>query len=515
VSVAEQALRAVRIGFAARTVRKSRTEEERQQALKALATLFADARGVTMKFGQLFAGHDVSSPLAELTTSVQPAPLEEIRPAIEAGIGRSTNQVFLSIDESDAAASLGQVHHAVLKNGNHVAVKVQYPGIAQSVDAELKLAGLIPRLGPARKWDFAMDGYRAALAENLDRELDYRSEARRQSDFFQKVRVQGLVVPRVHDEFTSRTTLVQDWATGVRLADVLQWTADERNEIGRILLATLFTSLFEHGEVHGDPHPGNFLYRKNVTGDPEVVLLDYGCTLPVDRAARLSLLKLILGLRAKMPLPWLSIYGAMGFDAAKLSRIAGALPIVSRILFHPFLAGQPFCVSQWDLRKRFESALGEDRWWFRSAGAPSIILLLRAFHGVAQQLDLLKARLDWMQILESSVSRRTFRDAENLAPPDVQGVAHGGSGSEVASSSAVYLKVLVEENGREIAAITLPSEAALNLETLMPSDVVRDVQGSGEFDLEAAHRRLRATGLRPQEILRRVKGDRSLRVWLE
>jgi len=113
--------------------------------------LFADARSVTIKFGQLMAqGGD--DPLTELTDSIEPLPLTDMISVIEGELGRPVMDIFASIEESTAAASLWQVHKARLKNGTTTAIKVQYPAIKDAVDAEIKLFGLMPGVGPLSKW---------------------------------------------------------------------------------------------------------------------------------------------------------------------------------------------------------------------------------------------------------------------------------------------------------------------------------------------------------------------------
>ena len=140
-----------KIGVATRKLKHSDTDDDRLKGRRALTALFADARGVTMKFGQLMAqGGD--DPLTELTDSIEPLPLTDMIPVIEGELGRPVMDIFASIEESAAAASLGQVHKARLKNGTTVAIKVQYPAIKDAVDAEMKLFGLMPGVGPVSKW---------------------------------------------------------------------------------------------------------------------------------------------------------------------------------------------------------------------------------------------------------------------------------------------------------------------------------------------------------------------------
>ena len=171
---------AVAAGQLARERARDSDGDRRRRAERALAGLLADAHGVPMKIGQILAQGSESHAFDALVSSIEPIPLAELQPHIEAELGHRLSEIFSKFDESRAAASLGQVHHAVLRDGREVAVKVRYPGIPDAVRAELRLAGLIPGVGPLRKWGFAIDAYRKVLSSNMERELDYRSEAKRQ-----------------------------------------------------------------------------------------------------------------------------------------------------------------------------------------------------------------------------------------------------------------------------------------------------------------------------------------------
>jgi len=190
-------------------LRKADTVGSKEFAKAALANLFADARGVTMKIGQLFSELEDGSPFDQLAKGVDPYPFSTMLPVLEDGLGRPVSEVFADIEDHAIAASLGQVHKARLLNGDVVAVKIRYPGIASAVDAEMKIAGLIPSVGPAKKWGMDLTGYKQVLKANMDRELDYRTEAQRQiayRDAWHKsvVYTPQMVVQGRHDVMGSR-----------------------------------------------------------------------------------------------------------------------------------------------------------------------------------------------------------------------------------------------------------------------------------------------------------------------
>ena len=454
-----------KIGWNLRKTGENYSEAERALAKRHLVNLFAQSKGITMKVGQLFADDSVDNPYNQLVDSIEPLPLNTVIPEVEKALGGNIEQFFSIFKAAEHAASLGQVHYAELHDGTPVAVKVQYPDIQKAVDAELKLAGLLPGAGPVKKWGFDLSSYIDTLRANMERELDYLSEARRQQEYYQKVKVAGLVVPKVYMELCRKTILVQSWETGDKLEMITHWTIDDRLETGRILLKTLLASLFEAGLVHGDPHSGNYLFRKDKNGVPEVVLLDYGCTIPVDRTERLSLLKLIVATRSSKDISALSAFVSMGFELDKLAKIAKSLPMLARILFRPFLAEDRFRVVDWNLKKDFESLLGERRWWFRSAGPSNLFLLLRAFQGLTGQLGSLQAYIPWWKLLYEAVSLDTFAAAGQMCLPEL--ASEFTEGTEI-NSIATTLHVKVLKNGVSKASVELPAELVLDLKNIIP-----------------------------------------------
>lgn len=509
-STLHRAATLARIADAARKV-STASGTEKVAARAFLASLLGDARGVSMKVGQFLADSREGEVFSPLTQGVEPIDMEQIRIEIEIALGTGIEDAFASIESTGIAASLGQVHRARLKSSETVAVKVRYPDIVSAVEAELRLARLLPGLGPVRTWGFDLESYKRVLIDDLRAELDYRGEALRQQRFRARMNVSGLVVPRVHPEWSAENLLVQDWEEGQPLESILDWPKPDRRQVGLILMSTLFQSLFHHGEIHGDPHSGNYRYRLSGAGKPEVILLDFGCTIPVSRESRLALLKLILGAVDNDDTNPAACFRAMGFDAEKLKPIAHLLPALSRILLEPFTSPGPFQLQSWDLRRRVDHLLGDLKWWFRSAGPANLLLLLRAFRGLMMQLDALDVSLPWQPVLLRVVGPELAREARGLALPSLEedGAQFGGF-----RALAQFLRVRVTENGKPLVAVTYPANQAIFLKDLIPEESLERIRAAG-IDLAAIQTQVCANGLRPEELFQFEEGGRSFRVWLE
>ncbi len=506
-----RAAQVAQIAAAARNVSKA-TEGGRERAQRALAVLMADARGVPLKVGQFMGSLGKGEVFNDLARGIAPQPIAVIRPAVEAALQAPIESVFSSFDEIGIAASLGQVHKACLHSGEAVAVKVRYPDIVEAIDAEMRLANLIPGLGPVRKWGFDLNGYKQTLLDNMHQELDYRGEMVRQQQFAEHVQLSGLVVPMVFPELSSEGLLVQSWETGVALDEVANWSEAERKHIAVILMCTLFQSLFNYGTIHGDPHLGNYRFRRGDGGKPEVILLDYGCMVPVAPIARSALLKLVLGAIYEDETDPLLCFQAIGFDASKLHPIQAVLPALTSVLTEPFTTPTVFSMKRWQLQERVDVLLGESKWWFRSSGPPNLLLLLRAFHGLMMQMETLQVALPWQQILFRIVGRNTREEASAMElPPLPEDLA---AHSMNFRSMARYLKVNVSTNGRQIAAVTMPASQVTVLEELIPEETLVKLATSS-LDLDAIKRRACESGIVPQALFEHNDGEKSYRVWLE
>ncbi len=234
-----------------------------------------------------------------LQDSVTPIPLEAVRAQIQAGLGRSPEEAFASIDPQPlAAASIAQVHKAVTREGGPVVVKVQRPGIQSQIASDLQVLRALARLLEAVVEETGIYSP-VGIVEEFDRaireELDFVHEAENVRAFQETHRERrGIRIPRVYDELTSTTVLTLEYFDGVKLLEA-PITPERRAELAHVVLDTAFRQLFEDGLFHADPHPGNFL----LLPDGDIGLIDFGLVGRLTRQMREQLVILIVAVALK------------------------------------------------------------------------------------------------------------------------------------------------------------------------------------------------------------------------
>lgn len=214
-------------------------------------------------------------------SGVPPMSYAMISDQIRRELGRRPEQLFASFDQTAfAAASLGQVHRARLRDGREVAVKVQYPGVEKTVDQDLKnLKLLLKTLGSiardVMRQKVDVDTIYKELEVRLKEELDYLLEARNMALFGKSFADDpDIVVPAVLEELSSRRVLTMSFVDGYPLIDALGGAVEEelRRWVARKLSEFAWRQILEFGILHTDFHPGNYL----VTYHPRLGVLDFG-----------------------------------------------------------------------------------------------------------------------------------------------------------------------------------------------------------------------------------------------
>jgi predicted unusual protein kinase regulating ubiquinone biosynthesis (AarF/ABC1/UbiB family) len=272
----------------AREVLEQRHMEIADQAVAVLGNL----RGGAMKIGQLASFVDVEflppeyraiyqERLAGLRDAAPAMSWDKVRKVVESELDQPIDEVFQEIShEAIAAASIGQVHQGVLRDdGRRVAVKVQYPEIADALAADLDVASVLVRLGKAIAPGLDPKLIADELRERVLEELDFELEAQQQRTFARAYRGHPFIyVPEVVTALSRRRVMVCEWVDGAKFNDVLKLDQPTRDRFGEILVRFFFGSPQRLGRFNNDPHPGNYM----LMDDGRVAFLDFGNTTAIS-----------------------------------------------------------------------------------------------------------------------------------------------------------------------------------------------------------------------------------------
>ncbi len=272
---------------------KERLEQRHLETAMKMVGALGQMKGAAMKLGQFASFIDTEflpdeyreiyqEQLAKLRTDAPSMPWEKVEKVLaEEYDGEPLSEMFAEFDrEAFAAASIGQVHRAELLDGRQVAVKIQYPGIAEALDADLRNAGTIVRLARALAPGLDAKAIADELRERVMEELDYEYEAQNQRSFSRAYRGHPFIyVPEVITRLSRRRVLVTELVEGLGFEQVKQLPHDERSRFGEIVFRGSIGSIYHLQHFNADPHPGNYI----LMADGRVAFLDFGMTKKLDR----------------------------------------------------------------------------------------------------------------------------------------------------------------------------------------------------------------------------------------
>jgi predicted unusual protein kinase regulating ubiquinone biosynthesis (AarF/ABC1/UbiB family) len=282
-------------GYAAHRARRVFASAERREELdreheirsaEQVAAELGNMKGALMKLGQMVSYLDEGLPenvraaLAQLQHDAPPMSGDLAADVIATELGDPPEKLFAEWDPVPiAAASIGQVHRAVTHDGLAVAVKVQYPGVGDAIEADLGSVGLV--FGGLGQVFPGLDSGPLVqeLRERLREELDYRREAAHQQAFADYYRDHpNIAIPAVVPDLSATRVLTTELAEGVRFDELETWSQAERDLAAEAIFRFVFGSLYGLHAFNGDPHPGNYLFRPG----GRVTFLDFGLVTPFD-----------------------------------------------------------------------------------------------------------------------------------------------------------------------------------------------------------------------------------------
>ncbi|WP_182406338.1 AarF/ABC1/UbiB kinase family protein [Psychrobacter sp. GP33] len=246
-----------------------------------IAETLGEMKGAVMKVGQIASQYkdvfppEVATALEKLQKDAPPMPYAQIKAQVERELQGNITELFAEFEETPfAAASIGQVHKAVLPSGQHVVVKVQYPDVDKNCDSDLKQVRMALKIAGVLNMSRALqEQLFAEIRQSLHDELDYVKEAHNLRIFggFHS-RDDGIIIPRVISSHSSKRVLTLTEEMGEPLAVAATWDNDIKQKIATHLFHFTAGQLFGLYRMHCDPHPGNFAFR----ADGSVVAYDFG-----------------------------------------------------------------------------------------------------------------------------------------------------------------------------------------------------------------------------------------------
>jgi predicted unusual protein kinase regulating ubiquinone biosynthesis (AarF/ABC1/UbiB family) len=254
-----------------------------------------EMKGVMIKVGQFLSSRKDFLPdeyieeLSELQDQVPPHDFDEIRQRIIDELGSAPEEIFASFEKGPiAAASLGQVHRAVLKDGREAAVKVQYPGIEKIIETDIKMFEVLINLMRGRMGWINLRVLHEEFSKIVRAELDYVQEGRNAEKFRLNFKPdERIVIPRVYWEFSRGKVLTLEFVGGIKITEcaVIKASGLDCRTIVNLLVEAYAKMIFVHGFFHCDPHPGNIFVGEG----PTIVFVDFGMVQAITDATRRNL----------------------------------------------------------------------------------------------------------------------------------------------------------------------------------------------------------------------------------
>ncbi|MEH6646918.1 ABC1 kinase family protein [Sulfitobacter sp.] len=265
-----------------------------------IADQLSKMRGAAMKIGQLVSmdAGDVLPPelaaiMARLREDADFMPPAQLKKVLAGQWPEGWLREFSRFDVRPiAAASIGQVHRAQLRDGRDLAVKVQYPGVARSIDSDVANVGALIRMSGMLPKGFAFEPYLAEAALQLHEETDYLREAYYLNRFRELLAdEQGFTLPQVHADWSTQSILAMSFVAGKPIEESASESQEQRNLIMQKLIELFLKEVFEFKLIQSDPNFANYRYGP-VTGD--VVLLDFGAVREISSDISMLYIKLLM-----------------------------------------------------------------------------------------------------------------------------------------------------------------------------------------------------------------------------
>ena len=380
-----------------------------------MAEVFGQLKGASMKVGQLLSADpellppEFSEGLASLQRDAPPMTYNTVKKQVEEGLGRPIETVFSTFDPDPVgSASIGQVHRATLESGEDVAVKIQYPGVVNSLQSDLKSLKSMLVYGRAFVDRDRLDEYFEKIKDVLAQESDYLNEAENLETFGELMAErEGLRTPRPFKKWSSESVLVMEYIEGEKLDHKLEAMGEgpERQRLLERWVGTYVWMFHELMELHADPHPGNFL----LDDDNNLVMLDFGCVQSIEPEFADGILEILDACWADDMERAVETYARIGFGTKgpeDASIDPDLLYDYHQIVLAPFLRDEVFDFGDWKPAWEGKKFMLRHPSFLKLVPPSHALLYMRVLSGIKGLLFTLDAKLNVYQMAVETAERR-------------------------------------------------------------------------------------------------------------
>ncbi|MBS0223885.1 MAG: AarF/ABC1/UbiB kinase family protein [Proteobacteria bacterium] len=403
---------------------------DRDRHAAELRSALGGLKGPLMKAAQLLATIPDALPpeyareLAQLQANAPAMGWAFVRRRMATELGADWQAKFARFDkEASFAASLGQVHRAVLPGGRDVAVKLQYPDMASALEADLNQLKLVFAVGQRFDPAIRTDEIHAEITSRLREELDYRREAKHVDIYRHMLRDEPNVhVPEVVPDYSTDRLLTMSWLKGAPLLDWKARPQEERDALAVNMFRAWYVPFYFYGVIHGDPHLGNYTVRS----DGSVNLMDFGCVRIFPPRFVRGSIELYRALMVDDMDRAVSAYEDWGFSGLSREMIA-VLNRWAAFLYGPLMDDRPRRLTEGMAegfgRDMAQNVFGELRRMGGVRPPREFVFMDRAAIGLGAVFIHLRASINWHRLFESLVD--DF-DVEALAARQQAALAEAG-----------------------------------------------------------------------------------------
>jgi predicted unusual protein kinase regulating ubiquinone biosynthesis (AarF/ABC1/UbiB family) len=381
--------------------------------VRQMVEVMGEMKGAAMKIGQLLSTDPdiVDSSFAERLSTLQrnapPMDYMTLLNQFESALDQPIDQVFSFFDpEPIGSASIGQVHRATLHDGRDVAVKVQYPGIAQSIESDMNHLGRMLRLGRVLMSKERADAFVEEARQTIMAESDYRQEAQNLLRFrtlfadWDSVRIPEPIL-----EYSRETVLVMEFIEGQPFDQTLMAMEDpeERNQICAQFIDIYVHMVHDMHVIHADPHPGNFF----LDAEKRIVLLDFGCVRSLDVELADDLLRMLRCLWNNDMATLVDHYRRVEFGEPDLEYPSfDVLRDYHHILLRPLTQDGPVDFAAFDPHGPARAMLAKNPSLMKMVPPAQLLLYFRVLAGLKGMMTRIGAVIDVKVLAEACCDRR-------------------------------------------------------------------------------------------------------------